>query len=92
MSRWHEPLTKTEQARLDTACARIHTHFGSYSRIAAALMEQTGQFISDETVRNYLIEGKIPPHIAATLSDLVPGVEFLELVPWLVPYCSGLKP
>lgn len=91
MSKWFEPLTATERDRVEQACAAVHAHFGSYSRIAAALIEATGQYVSDETIRNYLIEGKIPVHLATTLSELVPDVKLMDLVPWLIPYCAGTR-
>ena len=80
---WYRTLTPLQKRQMRKALNKIHEHFGSYDKIARAIETETGIFISDETIRNWMLEEKLPVNYSATLSILVPDINFFHLVPWL---------
>lgn len=89
-TRWHDKLTPLQQKRMEWACRKAYHQFGSYTKVAQALTEETGHKISHETIRGYLKSHQVPVHIAATLSELTEGVTLFDFVPWLPTYCGGI--
>lgn len=82
---WHEPRTKAQCTQYDQTCAEIYVHFGSYPKIAAALGEETNEYIAAQTVRIWFRNRKIPTPHAFLLADMV-GTDPFPLAPWLRPY------
>lgn len=84
---WTQPFTKSQEKTYDTLCDHFKDHFGSYDRIAAALQLETGEYVSGKTVRNWIIERRIPTKYCVVLTDMTQTNPF-HLLPWLKPYVA----
>ena len=84
---WHTPLTDDEKRTRQQAFDKIFKRFGSYNKVALALQVLTGEYISHESIRLWMLGRYIPPvRWAASMSDLVPSVELSDFYPWLAVY------
>jgi len=82
------PQTKRQKTDYDRVCNALLEHFGSYPKIAAFLMERTGEYVAAQTVRMWFKDRKIPSYNAFLLASAIKA-DPLHLMPWLRPFIAA---
>lgn len=85
-------LSIRERNKYDRICFDIRTELGSYETIARKVNSLTGEEISGETFRRWMMERCIPVEYCFVLYELMRGsFDVFALQPWLTRYVDGIK-
>lgn len=77
-------MNKKQQAEYDKTCKFLREFFTSYNNAATQLFSVTGEGVTGETVRNWMIERRMPAEIVFVMYELTDkAFDPLSLLPWL---------
>ncbi len=80
-------MNKTQQAQYDKTCAKIRERLGSTNAIAVLSHLHTDKVITGETVRQWMVERRIPTDFAFVLYEMMSReIDPLSLTPDLARY------
>ncbi len=80
-------MNKSQQAQYDKTCDKIRDRLGSTNAIAIHSHKITGNIITGETVRQWMVDRRIPTDFAFVLYELMDReINPLHLTPGLAQY------
>lgn len=81
-------MTKAQLAAYDRACKTIHRHFGSFNSMSLRAQLTAGEAFSQETIRLWFRDRKIPAEFVFKLYELMDcsGFDPLDLLPYMRPF------
>lgn len=90
------PLTEKQSRKFDHAFNNAIDQAGSIGKLAPRLSAHSGEYISHQAMRNWLVIRKVPVQWALVMEDYTEGTSnFFDLVPMLLPrtvrYCLMIE-
>lgn len=87
--KWHTPDPRWLKS-YDKTMDNVRRTIGSYNRIAAELFRLTGEHVTGQSFRRWVLERSIPLKWACSTIDLMnehgEEVDVLDFYPWLQDY------